>query len=653
MKKKSLGKINPVAKNMAKFTRGKIFRDRKKELKAGIQKHKKPTIDEALGPNAMAGDYIKDFRKSDAPQFKGKSDKKIRQMAIAAYLSKKESMFDEINRHGIPKDATKAELKKIRSNPNSSKGAKNLAHWKLNMHHNESFMDKLKKAAQTYSDAHKERASHNPLKATPGSIFDKMKEKEKSKQQSHQKAMMKSARDSIKKYEKDRKNVNEDAEYDPTPGGMEWGTDKGTNYYKKLTPGEGNTSCPKCGCKCGETPCKTCGTYIGKYVSVKEEFKPHWMFKGKKKEFAKKPEDHDRLKKLGYSHDNPLTKKIEEYVSPASYVTGNIPKPTERKKAGIKVNRKKFASIQNYKPQINKKVDYDALSVQNEQEEIEEYENFKLKPLKKLKTGKTISKHDKGAVMGSIKKVAKLSEEGEAGETKKEYRDTNKDYADEYVLTDKDWKALEYEAENITWEQILDMHLYDESELDVIDGWEEEDEYFGSDINITEVLSVQGRLKRRFAARRNKQKLKVARNIALRRGSTPDRLKLRATRGARLMVYKRLLRGRDRSSLPPAEKARLETRVKQFQPLVSRIAQKLLPGMRKLEISRMKGRNKKPQKSKKYKVAKVLSTTSKKSKKFGGGGVGTSNKKSVKYKIKKPKIHKPKKQASTKFKTGL
>ena len=45
---------------------------------------------EKLGKNADAGDYVKDFRKSDAPQFKGKSDKKIQKMAIAAYLSKKE-----------------------------------------------------------------------------------------------------------------------------------------------------------------------------------------------------------------------------------------------------------------------------------------------------------------------------------------------------------------------------------------------------------------------------------------------------------------------------------------------------------------------------------------------------------------------------------
>ena len=43
-----------------------------------------------LGKNADAGDYIKDFQKSKAPQFKGKSDKKIRDMAIAAYLDKKD-----------------------------------------------------------------------------------------------------------------------------------------------------------------------------------------------------------------------------------------------------------------------------------------------------------------------------------------------------------------------------------------------------------------------------------------------------------------------------------------------------------------------------------------------------------------------------------
>jgi hypothetical protein len=52
---------------------------------------KEPRLREVLDKNASQQDYIDDFRKSDAPQFKGKSDKKIRDMAIAAYLSKNES----------------------------------------------------------------------------------------------------------------------------------------------------------------------------------------------------------------------------------------------------------------------------------------------------------------------------------------------------------------------------------------------------------------------------------------------------------------------------------------------------------------------------------------------------------------------------------
>jgi len=56
-----------------------------------------------LGKKADAGDYIKDFRKSDAPQFKGKSKKKRDQMAVAAYLAKK----DEIVKVKKAKEAKK------------------------------------------------------------------------------------------------------------------------------------------------------------------------------------------------------------------------------------------------------------------------------------------------------------------------------------------------------------------------------------------------------------------------------------------------------------------------------------------------------------------------------------------------------------------
>jgi hypothetical protein len=52
----------------------------------------KQMYDEKLGKGADAGDYIDDFAKSDAPQFKGKSKDKRKDMAVAAFLDKKDEL---------------------------------------------------------------------------------------------------------------------------------------------------------------------------------------------------------------------------------------------------------------------------------------------------------------------------------------------------------------------------------------------------------------------------------------------------------------------------------------------------------------------------------------------------------------------------------
>ena len=52
---------------------------------------------------ADMGDVIKDFRKSDAPQFKGKSDKKKQQMAIAAKLATEETEEEKKKREMLDK----------------------------------------------------------------------------------------------------------------------------------------------------------------------------------------------------------------------------------------------------------------------------------------------------------------------------------------------------------------------------------------------------------------------------------------------------------------------------------------------------------------------------------------------------------------------
>ena len=67
-------------------------------------------LKEKLGKSADAGDYIDDFKKSDAPQFKGKSDKKKEKMAVAAYLDSKEEV-DLEERSGFKMFSTPARLK--------------------------------------------------------------------------------------------------------------------------------------------------------------------------------------------------------------------------------------------------------------------------------------------------------------------------------------------------------------------------------------------------------------------------------------------------------------------------------------------------------------------------------------------------------------
>ena len=71
-----------------------------KKLKTKPSKHTKKfqqMYGEKLGKDADAGDYVKDFYKSDAPQFKGKSKKKRHDMAIAAYLSRNEALLDRVD----------------------------------------------------------------------------------------------------------------------------------------------------------------------------------------------------------------------------------------------------------------------------------------------------------------------------------------------------------------------------------------------------------------------------------------------------------------------------------------------------------------------------------------------------------------------------
>ena len=68
----------------------------------------KQMFGEVLPDDADQGDYIDDFEKSDAPQFKGKSKEKRKDMAIAAYLSKNEEVELDEKIAGLVKKAEKS-----------------------------------------------------------------------------------------------------------------------------------------------------------------------------------------------------------------------------------------------------------------------------------------------------------------------------------------------------------------------------------------------------------------------------------------------------------------------------------------------------------------------------------------------------------------
>jgi len=132
------------------------------------------------------------------------------------------------------------------------------------------------------------------------------------------------------------------------------------------------------------------------------------------------------------------------------------------------------------------------------------------------------------------------------------------------------------EIESSSWQDL--SKYYDAEDL------EDEDDNEGE---LDEAITPQGRLKKRFAAMRNKTRRNLAKNMALKRIATPDVIKGRSIRAARRMVYKRILRNRDPSSVSASEKARIEAQVKRMAPMVSRLSIRLQQSERKRDQSRV------------------------------------------------------------------
>ena len=316
-----------------------------------------------LGKNADAGDYVKDFAKSDAPQFKGKSKEKRRKMAIAAYLDSKDKKESKMKSF----DDLRAELQEVN-------------------------VDRVKRRI----DQEKKR---DELK------HDRMLNRARMRD----------------------KRMNDELDHNDKPFVKD--------LVKKLRGGS-------------KTHAKQADD-LEKALKEVEEVKPHMMYDPKtgKGVMAKDKADHDRLNKMGYTHDKPEVKEI------SSNKLGNYMRKSAaaaaKPGASARTQDKRIAGQSMADKKIRKKMGYSSDAKvpagKNEAKQTHMFDNEKDARAKAKEiggkyvkgTGKSAGKHAAvkegviGAIGRGIKKVAspvtnRLTRAGRAGIAQKKIDKHNK-----------------------------------------------------------------------------------------------------------------------------------------------------------------------------------------------------------------------------------
>lgn len=113
----------------------------------------------------------------------------------------------------------------------------------------------------------------------------------------------------------------------------------------------------------------------------------------------------------------------------------------------------------------------------------------------------------------------------------------------------------------------------------------------GQEIQLTEIMSVASRIKRKQQIRRYKARMQIARKRSLRRRASNAVIGRRARRGAITAVKTKLSGGRAANKLTYSERARVEKLVARRKGLVQRRARRLLITKRAQDRNRLFNRS--------------------------------------------------------------
>jgi len=107
-----------------------------------------------------------------------------------------------------------------------------------------------------------------------------------------------------------------------------------------------------------------------------------------------------------------------------------------------------------------------------------------------------------------------------------------------------------------------------------------------------EALNMQQRLKMARTFKKNKAKIAIGRKRAARKIASPEKIKLRAMKQARMTFFKKITKGADKGDLSMARRQSIEKRLEKMKPKIQKLAKKILPKVRKAELAKKRGGNK-------------------------------------------------------------
>jgi len=104
-----------------------------------------------------------------------------------------------------------------------------------------------------------------------------------------------------------------------------------------------------------------------------------------------------------------------------------------------------------------------------------------------------------------------------------------------------------------------------------------------------EALTVQQRMAKSRQMKKLAPKIAIGRKRAARKMANMDTLKKRARKAARNIILKKLTKDIPKDELSMSRRQDIEKRLDKMKPKIDKLAQKVLPKVRKKELERKKG----------------------------------------------------------------